>query len=82
VTTLTTYVEVVGFLRRCDTEGGRIVSMNDLTEMQIAEAKVTGRAFVDENGFGFALLPWSLVTERDIDRDGPIKADSQIRRNL
>lgn len=69
MTTLTTYVEVVGFLRRCDTENARIVSMNDLSTMQIAEAKAKGRAFVDENGFGFALLPWDLSTKHDIDRE-------------
>lgn len=49
--------------------GARIVSSNDLDEFQIAESRQLGRFFVDENSCGWAVLPWSLTTSRDRDRE-------------
>ncbi len=49
---------------------GRIVSSNDLTQHQIAEAQATGRWFVAPNGLGWALLPWNLTTDKDRQREG------------
>lgn len=50
--------------------GGRIVSSNDLTHFQIAEARACNRFFVDANtGFGWAVLPWELTTAKDRLRD-------------
>lgn len=55
----------IEFLKRCGNDG-RIVSSNDLTALQIAEAQACGRFFVDgESHFGWAILPWTLQTEKD-----------------
>lgn len=48
---------------------GRIVCSADLTEHQIAEAQVTGRFYVAPSGLGWALLPWSLTTDKDRARE-------------
>lgn len=45
--------------------GGRLVSTGDLNEHQIAEATTMDRMYVDEGGFGYVFLPWSLTTRRD-----------------
>lgn len=50
---------------------GRIVCTGDLTELQIAEARKDHRMYVDENGYGFVLLPWTCATARDLERDAP-----------
>jgi hypothetical protein len=34
-------------------EGGAIVTTNECSEMEIADAKATGRMTVDENGIGY-----------------------------
>ena len=38
-------------------EGGSIVSSNDCSQLEIAEAKACDRMHVDENGFGFIYFP-------------------------
>ncbi len=48
---------------------GRIVSTSDLNEFQIAEAMSNGTHFTDEDGFGFVMLPWSLTTKKDRERE-------------
>ncbi len=47
---------------------GRIVSSGDLCVEAISEAQACKRFYVDEDGFGFAYLPWELTTDKD--RDG------------
>jgi hypothetical protein len=56
------------FLKRCG-QDGRIVSSGDLTTMQIAEFQSQNRFFVDENGMGYALVPWDLTTMKDRKRE-------------
>jgi len=49
---------------------GRIVSSGDLTIHQIAECRVHGRFFVDEEtGLGWADVPWDLTTMKDRKRE-------------
>ena len=58
------------FVKRCATDDCRIVSSGDLTALQIAEARSSNRFYVDEDtGLGFVLLPWSLTTKKDRDRE-------------
>jgi len=57
------------FLSRAVTFGGRIVSSNDLNKWQLAEARVLWNWWVDRDGFGWAILPWSLTTDKDRDRE-------------
>tara|TARA_Y100000310_G_scaffold186562_1_gene186723 strand:- start:26 stop:253 length:228 start_codon:yes stop_codon:yes gene_type:complete len=38
-------------------QGGCIVSTNDCSEMEIANARVRGDMAVDDDGFGFVLRP-------------------------
>lgn len=49
--------------------GGRVVSSNDLNQFQISESQAAGRWYVDQNGFGWAVLPWDLTTDRDRNRE-------------
>ena len=59
----------IEFLRRTS-EGHRIVSSNDLNHHQIVEAQARKLFFVDgETGFGWALLPWELTTDKDRERE-------------
>lgn len=54
------------FLTLCAQGEYRIVSSGDLTDLQIAEARSHGLFFVEpESNLGWALLPWSLTTEKD-----------------
>lgn len=53
------------FCRRACDGTFRIVCTADLTPHQIAEAGVQGRMFVDPNGMGLVLLPWTLTTDKD-----------------
>jgi len=48
---------------------GRIVCTGDLTEFQIAEARMEKRMYVDPSGIGYVLLPWSLSTAKDKARE-------------
>lgn len=58
------------FLKRAADGEHRIVSSGDLTEIQIAEAQACGRFYVEPGGgLGWALLPWSLTTTKDRDRE-------------
>ena len=59
--------EALAFLSRAGNDG-RIVSSNDLTELQIAEARAHRRFYVCPDGFGYALLPWDLTTTKDVQR--------------
>ncbi len=69
--------KAIEFLQRTATDNARIVSSNDLTYFQIAEARASKRFFVDEEtGFGWALLPWDLTTDKDRQREGH-KASTQ-----
>lgn len=49
----------------CQNPGGRIVSSKELTEIQIADAQLHERFYVDPDGFGFAFLPWYLRLARN-----------------
>lgn len=50
--------------------GHRIVSTNDLTEFQIAEAREENRLYVDElSGLGWIALPWDITTLKDRNRE-------------
>lgn len=54
------------FLILCSDCRGRIVSSGDLTELQIAEARIQDRFFSDEDtGLGWAYLPWAFGTIKD-----------------
>lgn len=54
------------FLRRCVSGEFRIVNSGDLSRYQIAEAQAAARWYVDPaTSYGWALLPWTLSTERD-----------------
>jgi len=57
------------FLSRAVTTGGRVVSSNDLNEWQLSEARVLGNFWVSAEGFGWAILPWELTTDKDRDRE-------------
>lgn len=64
----------IEFLRRCDGTH-RIVSSSDLTPLQLAEARLNKKFFVDkETGFGWALLPWELTTRKDMKRERELNA--------
>jgi hypothetical protein len=57
-------------LKLCATApGGRIVSTNDLSEHQIAEASTAGLLYIDGAGFGWAFLSWNLTTKKDRERE-------------
>lgn len=50
--------------------GHRIVSTGDLTTLQISQASVEGRLFVDPtSSYGWVALPWSLTTDKDRKRE-------------
>lgn len=56
----------IEFLRECATNKYRIVASGDLTHFQIVEAQANKLFFIDEEtGFGWALLPWELTTDKD-----------------
>lgn len=38
-------------------EGGKIISSNDCTPLEISEARACGRMYVDDDGFGFIYFP-------------------------
>ncbi len=51
-------------------DGHRIVSTGDLTDLQISNAKVEGRMYVEPNGgLGWVALPWDLSTPKDKHRE-------------
>lgn len=51
-------------------DGHRIVSTGDLTDLQISNAKVEGRLYVEPNGgLGWVALPWDLSTPKDKHRE-------------
>lgn len=51
---------------------GRVVCSGDLTSLQIAEAQASGCWYVNDKGFGFTVLPWSLTTQKDKMREAGI----------
>jgi len=57
------------FLAKAVSRGGRVVSSNDLNKWQLSEARVKGNWWVSEEGFGWAILPWELTTDKDRDRE-------------
>ena len=60
----------LAFLKRAADGKHRIVSSDDLTLLQIAEAQANGLFYVEPGGgLGWALLPWHLRTEKDKDRE-------------
>lgn len=61
--------EALAFLKRCADGKHRIVCTGDLTEFQIAEARRENKMWVDPDGFGYVLLPWSLTTAKDNQRE-------------
>lgn len=51
-------------------DGHCIVSTGDLTDLQISNAKVEGRMYVEPNGgLGWVALPWDLSTPKDKHRE-------------
>lgn len=51
-------------------DGHRIVSTGDLTDLQISNAKVEQRMYVEPNGgLGWVALPWDLSTPKDKHRE-------------
>lgn len=57
------------FLSLAVSRGGRVVSSNDLNTWQLSEARVLGNWWVSADGFGWAILPWELTTDKDRDRE-------------
>jgi hypothetical protein len=57
------------FLLRSSNLNGRIVNSDDLSDLQISEARKEFRFFVTEQGLGFAILPWELTTRKDRKRE-------------
>lgn len=50
-------------------DGHRIVGTGNLTELQISEAKLEGRMYVEpDGGLGWVALPWELTTVKDEQR--------------
>mgnify|MGYP000079537801 CR=1 FL=1 len=67
------------FLKLASTGDGRIVSTNDLTELQISEAMARNNIYIDPGtGLGWAFLSWDLTTEKDRKRE----ADYFSRNNM
>lgn len=64
------------FLMSC-ADKGRVVCSGDLTEFQIAEARASNNFYVNDRGFGFAMVPWNLTTRQDREREGSTVSDSQ-----
>jgi hypothetical protein len=44
--------------------GGKIISSNDCSVLEIAEARADNRMWVDENGFGFIFMPKDYAAYR------------------
>ena len=58
------------FLKRANSNNGRIVSSDALTIHQIAYAQANNLFYVDSHtGYGWALLPWCLTTQKDRQRE-------------
>jgi hypothetical protein len=57
------------FLARAVTNGGRVVSSNDLNKWQLSEARVNNNFWISEHGYGWVILPWELTTDKDRDRE-------------
>ena len=57
------------FLARAVQTGGRVVSSNDLNKWQLSEAQAKGLWWVSHEGFGWAILPWCLTTDKDRGRE-------------
>ena len=58
-------------------DGHRIVSTGDLTDLQISNAKVEGRMYVEPNGgLGWVALPWDLSTPKDKHREAVLSKKS------
>ncbi len=57
------------FMRRAASENSRIVSTNDLLDIQIAQARQDGRMLVLQDGLGFVLLPFEISTPKDKSRE-------------
>ena len=50
-------------------DGYRIVSTGALTDIQISNARVENRMYIEPNGgLGWVALPWDLTTGKDIQR--------------
>ncbi|WEI20110.1 hypothetical protein PY247_10535 [Acinetobacter proteolyticus] len=52
--------------------GHRIVPTGNLTELQISEARVQDRLYVEPGDglcFGWVALPWDLSTSKDCERE-------------
>jgi hypothetical protein len=62
---------IARLLRQCTLGKGRIVSVCELTPLQILEAQVQDRMHVTPTGFGFALLPWDQPGGKDQCRHEP-----------
>lgn len=57
------------FLARAVATGGRVVSSNDLNMWQWSEAQSKGNSWISPCGFGWAILPWELTTDKDRNRE-------------
>lgn len=58
---------------------GRIVSTDDLTELQISEANVDDRIHVTAENYGYVLLPWELTTAKDLEREKQIRSRNHTK---
>lgn len=57
------------FFARAVTAGGRVVSSNDLNVFQISEAQADRKFWVSPEGYGWAILPWRMTTDKDRARE-------------
>lgn len=63
-------ITATAFLVRAAKENARVVSSGDLHHAVIVEAQATNRFWVDpETHLGFALIPWTLSTMKDRERE-------------
>lgn len=70
------YVAINELAARVALGDGRIVCTGDLTEMQIVEARRENRMYVDPDGIGYVLLPWSLSTRKDKEREARLQSNA------
>lgn len=66
------------FLYRAASENARIVSTNDLLDIQIVQARQDGRMIVLQDGLGFVLLPFEISTPKDKSREQQLLQVSSV----
>lgn len=71
----------LAFLNRCSEGDYRIVCTGDLTELQIAEARLENRMWVNDDGIGFVLLPFRISTPKDKARERVLLESPTLKAN-